>query len=481
MRFDYQSECHCSKTKYGWDDVRPELFDTTDYELVDRKLHYLAGHLADGNVEKFKSDVADVTKYYVKRAAQENMIKNCDKAEVRYARVPTGFETCSFCFMLASRGFEYRDEMTAGSLHKFHKDCDCIVVPGARGRTKIDGYDPEGMHRRWESCEKAIGGSKQAKVEWDALDEAKKSEYLERADGNKSKAFRDFQLRRIRREIKTRDWHWLYTGEAPKIDYSLQSRDSIGQFTKTGTYDREHLVLVPNKKGELVEPNEWRDIYVHDALKDSGFRVKTRPAKALGKNGKELQGVSNPDIEIDGVLWEIKSPRGISDSSLSFIENAFEAAGNNFKNPYDYTTLKGIGDRSDSKRVVLNTRYKSFDVSDEAVDEKIKQHEQSISDLTELLDMTTGDAEYFEKKLQELEQRLRGLYQEKNTTQAAVETTDNQIDDMLLSWLEQEVYSLKQYHDSLVRKIIKEVRVLQKDRIEVTFQDGEKVKALVRI
>ena len=371
-------------SKYGWDDIHPELFDTTDYELVDRKLHYLAGHLADGDVEKFKSDVADVTKYYVKRAAQENMIKNCDKAEVRYARVPTGFETCSFCFMLASRGFEYRDEMTAGSLHKFHEDCDCIVVPGAKGRTKIDGYDPEGMYQRWESCEKAIGGSKQAKVEWEALDEAKKAEYLERADGDKSKAFRDFQLRRIRREVKTRDWHWLYTGEAPKIDYSLQSRDSIGQFTKTGTYDREHLVFVPNKKGELVEPNEWRDIYVHDVLKDSGFRVKTRPTKALGKSGKELQGVSNPDIEINGVLWEIKSPRGISDSSLSFIENAFEAAGNNFKNPYDYTTLKGIGDRSDSKRVVLNTRYKSFDVSDEAVDEKIK-HEMRAYNIKEVI------------------------------------------------------------------------------------------------
>ena len=115
------------------------------------------------------------------------------------------------------------------------------------------------------------------------------------------------------------------------------------------------------------------------------------------------------------------------------------------------------------------------------VEKQIKQHEQSISDLTELLDMTTADADYFEKKLQELEQSLRELYQEKNTTQETMQTADHQIDDMLLSWLEQEEYSLKQYHDSLVRKIIKEVRVLQKDRIEVTFQDGETVKALVRL
>ena len=61
-----------------------------------------------------------------------------------------------------------------------------------------------------------------------------------------------------------------------------------------------------------------------------------------------------------------------------------QAAGNNFKNPYDYTTLKGIGDRSDSKRVVLNTRYKSFDVSDEAVDEKIK-HEMRAYNIKEVI------------------------------------------------------------------------------------------------
>ncbi len=364
-------------SKYGWDDVRPELFDTTDYELVDRKLHYLAGHLADGDVEKFKSDVADVTKYYVKRAAQENMIKNCDKAEVRYARVPTGFETCSFCFMLASRGFEYRDEMTAGSLHKFHEDCDCIVVPGAKGRTKIDGYDPEGMYQRWESCEKAIGGSKQAKVEWEALDEAKKAEYLERADGDKSKAFRDFQLRRIRREVKTRDWHWLYTGEAPKIDYSLQSRESIGQFAKSGSYEREDLVLVKSKKGNLVEPNEWRDLFVHDSLSANGFRVKLRPDKALSISGKEIRGATNPDIEIDGVMWEIKSPRGKTkidkngSYNLDFIRDAAESAVHNFSNPYDFSKHQAMGDKANEVRMVLNLKYRGKDIPYEIIEKKL--------------------------------------------------------------------------------------------------------------
>lgn len=317
-------------SKYGWDDIHPELFDSTDYELVNRKLHYLAGYLADGDVEKFKSDVADVTKYYVKRAAQENMIKNCDKAEVRYARVPTGFETCSFCFMLASRGFEYRDEMTAGSLHKFHKDCDCIVVPGAKGRTKIDGYDPEGMYQRWESCEKAIGGSKQAKVEWEALDEADKVDYLERADGNKEEALRIFQLKRIRREIETRDWHWLYTGEAPKVTYL--------------------------KPKEALEPHEQRAI---DNLQKNGFRLTV--------NAEDPAAKANIDLTSDrnGLMWELKDVT--TKSSVS----------NQIKRARQKWYKLGL---QQPKRIVLSvgSGAENFDSLTEFVFEKIRKDEEIV-------------------------------------------------------------------------------------------------------
>lgn len=317
-------------SKYGWDDIHPELFDSTDYELVDRKLHYLAGYLADGDVEKFKSDVADVTKYYVKRAAQENMIKNCDKAEVRYARVPTGFETCSFCFMLASRGFEYRDEMTAGSLHKFHKDCDCIVVPGAKGRTKIDGYDPEGMYKRWESCEKAIGGSKQAKVEWEALDEADKVGYIDRADGDKSKAFRDFQRNRIKREIETRDWHWLYTGEAPKVTYTSEKA---------------------RKETLEYRPHEARTA---ERLSKLGFRSK------LGKDRKEIGKTKEGQTLYEGYA---DNPSGVEFKTVLTSKNAFGAVKNYLDN--------SIG-KKNLKRIIIDN-YESEHLTDESIINAVKE------------------------------------------------------------------------------------------------------------
>ena len=62
---------------------------------------------------------------------------------------------------------------------------------------------------------------------------------------------------------------------------------------------------------------------------------------------------------------------------------------------------------------IVHAKQEYIKDSGNNVEKQIKQHEQSISDLTELLDMTTADADYFEKKLQELEQSLRELYQER--------------------------------------------------------------------
>lgn len=244
--------------KYGWDDVNPVITGSTDYKLVDKKLHYLADLLNEGDMDGFKSSVTDVTKFYVKRSAQESMIRNCIDAGVRYARVPSGFETCSFCFMLASRGFVYGDEEKAGATHKFHPNCDCIVVPGAYGRTKIDGYDPQGMYNRWRSCAETTGENP------DTDDEATN--------------------KRIMREVETRDWHWLYTGEAPKVskekgaepeDHEQQVAELLSKngfrvkFKKRSllSHDRRADSLIGNNKYEFKDPNGNSPLCVHNQIK----------------------------------------------------------------------------------------------------------------------------------------------------------------------------------------------------------------------
>ena len=69
-----------------------------------------------------------------------------DRRRPRFARVPTGNETCDFCLMLASRGFVYR---SADSATHTHANCDCRIVP-SWDSNEVEGYDPSAIYGRWQ-------------------------------------------------------------------------------------------------------------------------------------------------------------------------------------------------------------------------------------------------------------------------------------------------------------------------------------------
>ena len=121
--------------------------------------------LVDGDQQAFADRCLERLDYEVKRAAAECIEYNAqrDPARPRYARVPSGSETCDFCTMLASRGPVYRTERSAGAIDHWHANCDCRVVPVfrsvavhtgnggvvRRGGTRIEGYDPDALYDRY--------------------------------------------------------------------------------------------------------------------------------------------------------------------------------------------------------------------------------------------------------------------------------------------------------------------------------------------
>lgn len=81
------------------------------------------------------------------------MARRKHRSNVRYARVPSGGETCPFCMMLASRGAVYHTEESAGDAGHYHTHCRCRIVP-VWGDSGIEGYDPEEWYRKWQQAEK---------------------------------------------------------------------------------------------------------------------------------------------------------------------------------------------------------------------------------------------------------------------------------------------------------------------------------------
>ena len=112
-----------------------------------------------GEAASAVAKLLDRADYEVKRSAGECVYRNGqrDPLKPRYARVPSGAETCGFCIMLASRGFVYHSKQSAGANGHYHANCDCRIVPGFEGVTKIEGYDTDALYEQYVE---AIGSGK---------------------------------------------------------------------------------------------------------------------------------------------------------------------------------------------------------------------------------------------------------------------------------------------------------------------------------
>lgn len=129
-------------------------------ESVDTVARYQAKKLVKGGDAAFARACGEYARNDALRSLNETIISNVGRDSgkgVRFARVPTGFETCTFCIMLASRGAVYHTRRSAGDFKHFHRHCDCKVVPGFEDDPDaelVEGVNPEELRERWWQLEK---------------------------------------------------------------------------------------------------------------------------------------------------------------------------------------------------------------------------------------------------------------------------------------------------------------------------------------
>lgn len=129
-------------------------------EKSDAVARYQVRNLAKGGDAAFAKACGEYARNDAFRSLNETIIANVgrDKAKgVRFARVTTGRETCTFCLMLASRGAVYHTRRTAGEFKSFHRGCDCKVVPGFEDNPDaelVEGIKPGEMRDQWWRFEK---------------------------------------------------------------------------------------------------------------------------------------------------------------------------------------------------------------------------------------------------------------------------------------------------------------------------------------
>ena len=118
-------------------------------EATEGAVRAFAQKLVDGKRDEFVGACLDRADYEVKVAAAQTCVNNAerDPRKPRFARVPSGEETCDFCLMLASRGFVYHTEVTASHAHA---NCDCRIIPSWESE-EVEGYDPDELYRQWRN------------------------------------------------------------------------------------------------------------------------------------------------------------------------------------------------------------------------------------------------------------------------------------------------------------------------------------------
>jgi hypothetical protein len=198
-----------------------------------------AREASGGDFARFAERLSVKAHGSVGRSANLTTISNAERdysKGVRYARVPTGRETCGFCLMLASRGFDYRSRQSAGytggAFNRFHDRCDCRVVAGDSSTT-VDGYDPDWLYEAYLDARKTVDP------------EAIRNEMAGAGSDEVNKRVTDSVCDEI--EKRSRGWSWDgIVAETPKSEYSKFTDALAAHGLATSITDREGAPLRMN-------------------------------------------------------------------------------------------------------------------------------------------------------------------------------------------------------------------------------------------
>ena len=174
--------------------------------------------VAGGSVASFFDAIQNRLDYNIRRTSNQCVLENIkDRSKhLKFARVPTGLETCAFCFMLASRGFVYWSRATAGEFDHYHSNCNCRIVPGfddVDPDSQVEGYEPSKYYKQYEDCYKAVR-EPNGSFDYDLyLKDVAKGKY-----GTTPDEWQRWKDNRLMNEIRSRDVNWRWTGEPVKYE-----------------------------------------------------------------------------------------------------------------------------------------------------------------------------------------------------------------------------------------------------------------------
>ena len=119
----------------------------------------------------------------VKRAGADTTLHNAIRDGAEWAWVPHG-DTCPFCIMLASNGWQKASAklLKGGHAEHIHANCDCEFAVRFDGSTNVAGYDPEKYLRQYRAAGSDVNAMRRIDyaARKDAINAQKRAAYAAR-------------------------------------------------------------------------------------------------------------------------------------------------------------------------------------------------------------------------------------------------------------------------------------------------------------
>lgn len=114
------------------------------------------------NQSKDGAKLSQIVGRLVKQAGADTTLKNAKRDNAEWAWVTSG-DTCVFCLVLGSRGWQQASKAVLKGNHAdhIHANCDCAFAIRFDKDTKYDSYDPDALYDIYNSAE---GRSSQDKI-----------------------------------------------------------------------------------------------------------------------------------------------------------------------------------------------------------------------------------------------------------------------------------------------------------------------------
>lgn len=110
----------------------------------------IVGTMKTGNEEIISSAIGRL----VKRTGVDTTMQNALRDGAEWAWIPHG-ETCAFCIMLASNGWQRASKkaLKDGHAEHIHANCDCTYAIRFNSSTNVAGYDPDRYFEIYSNAE----------------------------------------------------------------------------------------------------------------------------------------------------------------------------------------------------------------------------------------------------------------------------------------------------------------------------------------